>query len=228
MSDDMPDFDAVYRGQSIIEGVTSTPPWDIGQAQPAIVDLERADGITSPVLDAGCGNGPVTIHLAERGYQVLGIDFSSAAIDQAREKAQARELTTAEFAVADVTAFASEDTRFATVIDCTLFHSMPIESREPYLAAMHRCSARGARLHLLCFSDVAPFPPDTIGPHMLGEDELRGYFGRGWVLDRLNSATIAANLPEQAAEWFSGKVAVDNEGHSLLPAWLATAHRADD
>ena len=46
---DLSRFDEFYR--------TSTPPWVIGEPQPAIVELERAGLIRGKVLDVGCGTG---------------------------------------------------------------------------------------------------------------------------------------------------------------------------
>lgn len=40
------------------------------------------------VADLGCGTGTVSVLLAERGYDVTGIDLSPKMIDQARAKAQ--------------------------------------------------------------------------------------------------------------------------------------------
>ena len=53
-----------------------TPPWVIGEPQPAIVALEQAGLIQGKVLDAGCGLGEHTILLTRLGYDVLGIDYA--------------------------------------------------------------------------------------------------------------------------------------------------------
>jgi ubiquinone/menaquinone biosynthesis C-methylase UbiE len=63
-----------------------TPPWDINGPQPALSALLAEYPPTNPVLDVGCGSGDLAIFLAQRGLQVLGIDFVEAAITQAREK----------------------------------------------------------------------------------------------------------------------------------------------
>jgi 2-polyprenyl-3-methyl-5-hydroxy-6-metoxy-1,4-benzoquinol methylase len=39
-----------------------------------------------PVLDVGCGSGDLAIHLAQRGIETFGIDFTEAAISQANAK----------------------------------------------------------------------------------------------------------------------------------------------
>jgi SAM-dependent methyltransferase len=40
------------------------------------------------VLDVGCGTGRVTRHLARRGARAVGVDFSAAAVEAAREEAK--------------------------------------------------------------------------------------------------------------------------------------------
>ena len=85
-------FDEFYR--------TSTPPWVIGEPQPAIVELERAGRIRGKVLDVGCGTGEHTILLTRLGYDVLGIDFAPEAIEQARRNAEEKGVG-ARFEVAD-------------------------------------------------------------------------------------------------------------------------------
>lgn len=49
--------------------------------------LDR-DGFADPVLlDAGCGTGRVAIELADRGYDVVGVDLDEAMLAEARSKA---------------------------------------------------------------------------------------------------------------------------------------------
>ncbi|MBU8829691.1 class I SAM-dependent methyltransferase, partial [Mycolicibacterium goodii] len=134
MSDVM-DWDAAYRGH-IFAG---PPPWNIGKPQPAIADLIAAGRVQDPVLDVGCGIGDLSIALAEAGHTVTGIDISTAAINQATEKAGDRDLT-ARFIQGDATDLAAlglGEPQFNTVIDCTLFHSLPLDARDDYLRSIH-------------------------------------------------------------------------------------------
>ena len=56
------------------------------------------EGIAGPVLDMGCGNGSLALHLIERGFDVYGVDASSSGIRIACSRAPGR------FAVGDVSA----------------------------------------------------------------------------------------------------------------------------
>src|SRR3954451_23088959 len=85
-------FDEAYKSR--------TAPWVIGEPQPAIVELQRAGWIHSKVLDVGCGTGEHTILLTRLGYDVLGVDLSPHAIEQARANAAVKGVD-ARFEVAD-------------------------------------------------------------------------------------------------------------------------------
>ncbi|OOK75342.1 hypothetical protein BZL30_3533 [Mycobacterium kansasii] len=57
---------------------------------------------------------------------------------------------------ADITDFAGyparSEGRFATVLDSTLFHSLPVEDRDGYLRSVHRAAAPGACYYVLVFA----------------------------------------------------------------------------
>lgn len=56
----------------------------------------------SSILDLGCGRGRHSLTLAQRGYQVKGIDLSTEAIKTAEAKANELELYNVEFEVRDM------------------------------------------------------------------------------------------------------------------------------
>lgn len=68
-------------------------PWDAVGVRQDLKDLlarGRIDPSTHPrSVDLGCGTGANVVHLAERGFDSWGIDFSEVALGKARERAEA-------------------------------------------------------------------------------------------------------------------------------------------
>ncbi|GMH37661.1 hypothetical protein BSKO_05534 [Bryopsis sp. KO-2023] len=65
-------------------------------------------------VDLGCGSGANAIALAEKGWTVLGLDFSEKAIELARKAASEKNLTNVDFQVVDCTSW-KPDTQFDLV-----------------------------------------------------------------------------------------------------------------
>jgi SAM-dependent methyltransferase len=219
-------FDAAYRGEAEeFQGVR--PPWSIGEPQPEIQALIDAGKVHDDVLDAGCGEAATALHLAEKGFTTVGLDSSKTAIEMARQDAAKRGLTNATFDVADISDFGGYDGRFGTIIDSTLFHSMPVELREGYQQSIVRAAAPGASYFVLVF-DAAGMPKTDDGPNPVTEDELRDVVGRYWEIDEIKPARIHANVPESFAEFFKnfGGTDIRDEpnGRKSVGAWLLQAH----
>ncbi|MCM2327261.1 MAG: TPMT family class I SAM-dependent methyltransferase [Lysobacter sp.] len=58
-------------------------PWDAGAVPAPLRDFVAAHPPAGPILVPGCGSGHDVRFLAEAGFDVLGIDFSRAALDAA-------------------------------------------------------------------------------------------------------------------------------------------------
>src|SRR5436305_9467744 len=114
------DFDPAYRGEAP-QFPGARPPWSLGEPQPEIAALIDQGKIKGDVLDAGCGEAALSMHLAALGHNTVGLDASPTAIKLARAEAARRGLTTASFEVADISAFTGYDGRFDTIVDSTLF-----------------------------------------------------------------------------------------------------------
>jgi SAM-dependent methyltransferase len=93
------------------------------------------------VLDAGCGCGYGSHHLATAGAeQVVGVDVSPEAIEYARSHYDVRNL---DFRVADVTALAFSDEAFDVVVCLEVFEHVADQQR--LLAEVHRVLKPGGR-----------------------------------------------------------------------------------
>lgn len=222
------EFDLVYRGQSARMGIGVRPPWSLGEPQPGLVALIDQGKFHGDVLDAGCGEAAVSLYLAERGYTVVGLDLSPTAITLARHEAVQRGLTNASFAVADISSFTQyppgSQNRFGTIVDSTVFHSIPVESRGDYQQSIARAAAPGASYFVLVF-DKAAVPEGP--PYAVTADELREVVSKYWVIDEIKPSRIYANFPAGATEW-PGRPHIEVQDESAnrksVAAWLLSAH----
>lgn len=222
-SDEM--FEAAYRGEVEELGAGNRPPWSIGRTQPEIAALIEAGRFHGDVLDAGCGEAAVSLDLAARGFTTVGLDQSPTGIALAREEAARRGLDNASFEVADISSFTGYDGRFGTIVDSTLFHSMPVELREGYQKSIVRAAAPGAVYFVLVF-DATGMPAG--GPvNAVTDTELRAAVSPYWEIDEIRPARIHANIPAAMdAEVFAGSgIREEADGLKSMPAWLLSAHR---
>ncbi|MGN6337993.1 class I SAM-dependent methyltransferase [Mycobacterium sp.] len=223
-SDEVMDWDSAYREQAHFEG---PPPWNIGEPQPELAALVAAGRFRSDVLDAGCGFAELSLSLAAQGYTVVGVDLTPTAIAAATKSAQERGLTTASFVQADITSFSGYDGRFSTVVDSTLFHSLPVEGRDGYLNSVHRAAAPGASFFVLVFAKGA-FPAEMQPkPNEVDEDELRAAVSKYWEVDEIRPSFILSNvvqIPNAPFEFPPHDR--DEKGRIKMPAYLLSAHKA--
>ncbi|MGX9791825.1 class I SAM-dependent methyltransferase [Mycobacterium sp. MMS18-G62] len=216
------DWDAAYRN----EVFGGPPPWNIGEAQPEVAELIRSGKMRSEVLDAGCGVGDASLALAEQGYTVVGMDLTATAINAASKAAEERGLTNVSFVQGDITSLDGYDGRFATILDCTLFHSLPVEAREDYLRSVHRAAAPDAVMYMLVFTTEA-LPPDSPFPvpNLVTQDELREVVSKHWHIDDIRPAFVHVQLPP-LPDMPPLPYDFDDNGRAKLPAFLLTAHKA--
>lgn len=180
------------------------PPWDIGRPQPAFESLIRAGTLDGRIIDVGCGTGEHTLLLAERGNRAVGIDLSAAAIDQAREKAEARGLA-ATFEVHDALTAGDATARlggpFDVALDSGVFHVFDDANRARYVANVHALLAPGGRYAVVVFSEREP---SGWGPRRITETELRTAFDDGWTCERLERTRFEVNMPQGSVHAWLG------------------------
>ena len=214
-------FENAYKGEAPELGLGTKPPWSIGEPQPEIAALIEQGKFRGDVLDVGCGEAAVDLYLAERGFTTVGLDLSPTAVELARAEAAKRGLTNAGFEVADISAFGGYDGRFNTIVDSTLFHSIPVEAREGYQQSILRAAAPGASYFALVFDRAAV----AEGPiNAVTEDELREVVARYWAVDDIRTARLYANLPEGDFELPFVGVRDEPNGLKSVGGWLLSAH----
>lgn len=218
-------WDDAYQESGHFQG---PPPWNIGEPQPELAELIKNGKIRGDVLDAGCGVAELALALAAEGQTVVGIDLTPTAVAAATKAAEERGLTTATFVQDDITSFTGYDGRFNTIVDSTLFHSLPVDGRDGYLRSAHRAAAPGAVFYILVFANGA-FPPGAeFGPNTVSEDELREAVSKYWTVDKIRPAFIHANMASALpadAPFTMPAFEKDEKGRDKMQAFLLTAHK---
>jgi SAM-dependent methyltransferase len=197
-------FDTAYQSE---EARSEAAPWEIDQPQPVVVALGKDGLIRGAVLDAGCGTGENTIHLVRLGHDVLGVDASTHAIDQARAKA-AKAGVPARFEVADALNL-GEEPKYDTIVDSALLHIFENEERAAYVRSLHRVCRQGALVHVLGLSDEGP---DFGAPVISRAAIVEAFGGEGWEIEEVRQSEYRVVVDE-------------NGGLDELPAWLARVRR---
>jgi SAM-dependent methyltransferase len=214
-------YDSAYRGEAPAVGMGSPPPWSIGEAQPDLAALIEQGKFHGDVLDVGCGEAAVSLHLAELGYTTVGLDLSPVAIELARAEAAERGLNGATFEVADISSFTGYDGRFGTIVDSTLFHSIPVEARDGYQQSIVRAAAPGSSYFLLVF-DRAGIPEGLANP--VTADELREIVSKYWDIDEIRPARIHGKLSDNFPGFPGMDIRQEPDNRISVPAWLLGAH----
>ena len=113
------------------------------------------------LLELGCGAGNLSLELANRGFDVYGVDFSSTAIAWARENAEKAGVKI-DFRIGDVTelSYFSDDS-FDVLYDGNCFHCIVGESRRLALSEWRRILKKDGTLFIssLCASDEDAYFP---------------------------------------------------------------------
>src|SRR5882757_460919 len=198
-------FEEMYRDGRTAHGLPAATPWDIGGPQPVVQQLVALGAIKGEVLDPGTGPGHHAIHYASKGLSATGVDASPAAIERARQNAQAAGVSV-DFQVADATKLAGLDDRFDTVVDCAFYHvfSGEPELQKSYAQALHRATKPGARLYMFEFGEH-----NVNGFKMLrslSEKDFRDVLPLGgWEITYLGTTTYQVNMSAETIEMMAAR-----------------------
>jgi len=103
------------------------PPWDTGITPPELEAFIQSHH-AGRALDLGCGTGTNAIYMAQKGWEVTGVDFVGRAIHSARIKAQ-RAGVRVDFRREDVTRLRGIQASFDLILDIGCFHTLTAEGR---------------------------------------------------------------------------------------------------
>ena len=121
-----------------------------------LLESELADLEPGRALDLGCGAGRASIWLADRGWRVTGVDFSTAALDLARAAD-----ADVDWVLADLNGYEPEPGVFDLVL--VLYVHVPAAERQTLLARAPSALAPGGTL-LVAGHDLANLGTGAPGP----------------------------------------------------------------
>lgn len=181
----------------------STPPWDTGRPQPALLAVAEQGGLHGRVLDVGCGTGEHTLMAASFGHEATGIDLSPVAVGMADGKVRERGVGSARFMTGDCLDLGALGEQWDTITDSSVFHIFSDEDRPRFVASLRSALVSGGRVVMLCFSDEEP---PGWGPRRISKDEIREAFADGWRVETIEPATIELSgegHPPEARGWLA-------------------------
>lgn len=175
-------YELIYR--------VSKPRWDDNTVPPQVIQLASEKGKAGKALDLGCGTGTHSIYLAQRGYTVMGVDFSATALRRAREKASRSEVDV-EFVLGDVSRLHILHGGFDIALDVGCLHGLKAAAKEQYARGLSRLMKRGSTLLV--------WGMDPQGPALsLAPEEMGRIFAPWFQLERLESD----RLHRRSAKWY--------------------------
>ena len=166
--------------------------------------LRRPGEARARAIDLGCGSGGVSIELAEAGFDVTGVDFSTIALRKAREAAARRGLGTdrVRFVQGDLTSgqIPGAEGPYDLLVDYGTLDDLPEPGRVSMAALEARIARPAARLFMFAFfgapQDLPRFSfdgPSRAFPGLLpGEVERR--FGGAWDVTPVDPPTATRHM----------------------------------
>ncbi len=177
--------------------VAGKTPWDFGGVPAALKSFLTRSSAPGRVLIPGCGSGYEVQAFHEAGYDVTAIDFSPAAIDQAK---RVLGVLAGKVIFGDFFTYNFEQGRFDLLYERTFLCSMPPSRRPDYANRVADLLLPGGRLVGIFLYGQQPEPP----PYPLTDKQAEQLFQRRFR--QVRSELVTDSLPlfrglERWHEW---------------------------
>jgi len=125
-------------------------PWDIGPRRELVELVETGRIKPCKAIDLGSGTASNCIFLAQHGFQVIGVDFASAAVDLGKKRA-AEAGVMVDFIQDDLTNLSNVSGSFDLLIDYGTLDDLHPSQRDLYLQNVLPLTHPGSQFVLYCF-----------------------------------------------------------------------------
>ncbi|HSR33503.1 MAG TPA: class I SAM-dependent methyltransferase [Anaerolineae bacterium] len=171
-------------------------PWDIGAREELVALVDSGRIKPCRAIDLGCGTGANAIYLAQRGFEMTGVDFAEAALEKARARARDAGVRI-DFILDDLTNLRHVSGTFDFLLDYGVLDDLRLPQRELYVQNMLPLTHAGSRYLLWGFEYPLRwwerFLPFWDIPFHTGEIEQR--FGPCFEIERIASSLDWSRFP---------------------------------
>jgi len=130
--------------------------WTRTEPQQEIIELIESEKIKpSKVIDIGCGEGFLSIYLASKGFDVLGIDLSERAIQYAKENA-IKQRTNIRFVAMDIADLSKLKEKFDFVLEWGIMHHIMPSQRPQYVKDIANLLNPNGKYLSVSFNEQSP------------------------------------------------------------------------
>lgn len=181
-----------------------TTRWDLGQPAPPFVRLIEGPDAPQPgrVIFPGCGRGHDALFFAERGFEVVGVDFAPSAIAAATVAAQEKNLR-ATFLQRNIFDLVPEYAhQFDYVVEHTCFCALDPDLRSRYVKLVQTLLKPTGEFIGIFFTHNRPGGP----PYGISPAEIRDCFTPSLELKSL--VPVQNSVPARQGEEHLGRFAV--------------------
>ena len=125
-------------------------PWDIGPRTELVELVESGRLAPGRAIDLGSGTASNCVFLAQRGFDVTGIDYAQAAIELGRKRAREAGVEV-NFMVDDLTRLRNVRGTFDLLVDYGTLDDLSARDRDRYMQNVLPLTHTGSRFMLYCF-----------------------------------------------------------------------------
>ena len=180
---------------------TGNTPWEIGGPSPELQRVLAEEAVPAgAALDLGCGSGPNSVYLAQRGFQVTGVDVAETALERARERARQRGVTV-EFRQENLASGCDLGGPYDFVFDRGCYHILRNLDATAYARSLAAALRPEARMLLLAGNadePMQPGPPVVTAAALIAE--MEPLFRILW-LRRVRFEPAEAGEPNRPLGW---------------------------
>lgn len=171
--------------------------WDLGQVAPPFVKLWQEEKLPlGKVLVPGCGRGHEVVFLAENGFDVTAIDFSSGAVTYLKNALKKRNL---EGRILHQDFFSLDESHegvYDLVLEQTFFCAISPKQRRDYVLNVSRILKPGGILVGLFYHTDEQGGP----PYNTTREDIEMHFSKKFEIQELDKTSLSAEQRKDK-EW---------------------------